>query len=47
MEYKEKVYWRKVMGNGMGKEVNLSNSMYTYKSNVSKGCHFSLKKISN
>jgi len=44
MKYKEKVYWRKVMGNGMRKEVNLSNSMYTYYSNVLKACHFSLKK---
>jgi len=32
------------MGNGMRKEVNLSNSMYTYYSNVLKACHFSLKK---
>jgi len=41
MEYKEKIYWRKVMGNGMGKEVNFSNSMYTNYSKVSKACHFS------
>ena len=30
MEYKRKIYEGKVMGNGMGKEMSLSNSMYIY-----------------
>jgi len=30
MEYKREIYEGKVMGNRMGKEMNLSNSMYTH-----------------
>jgi len=30
MEYKRKIYEGKVIGNGIGKEMNLSNFMYTY-----------------
>jgi len=30
MEYKRKIFEGKVMENGMGKEMNFSNSMYTH-----------------